>query len=195
MGISYNQVKGDTKMKWILSLMMMLAFSVPAAAIVCPAGQHSQCPVTSGHAGAGLACKCVQDVAPTTCVYWHASYPIGFVVVSYTQSQAVVPDDCSNYAVNSTCVSGGQWSPPPTGLVCSNVAPAPSDDGSSGSDNSSGSGVSSGGLSQDDSQITAAIYDPCSDPTLDILTQFLDGCPVSVYDALSYAISAGLLTP
>lgn len=102
------------------SLVVLSLLSGPAVAIVCPAGEHAHCTSGSGRGGGYRStCTCVADA----CNFGYASYPVGSTVTSYTQYQAVIPDDCSNYAVQSTCVANNTWNPPTQGLFCNNVAP------------------------------------------------------------------------
>lgn len=111
--------------KILLSLGLVIWMGSVGMAIVCPSGQHAQCTGGSGRGGGYRStCTCVADA----CNFGYQSYPVGSTVVSYTQYQAVIPDDCSNYAVTSTCVANQAWSPPTQGMFCNNVSPAPTDE-------------------------------------------------------------------
>lgn len=111
--------------KALLSLIVILGFANGAYAITCPAGEHSQCHGGSGRGGGyKTTCACIAD----SCSFYYGTYPVGSVVTSYTQYQATIPDDCSNYTVQSTCIANNNWSPAPRGAFCTNVAPGGGDD-------------------------------------------------------------------
>lgn len=111
--------------KVLMSLGLVVLLGSAAMALTCDAGTHRVCTSGSGRGGGyHSTCSC----APDACNFGYTSYPVGSTVTSYTQYQAVIPDDCSNYAITSTCVGNQTWAPDTQGLFCNNVSPAPTDE-------------------------------------------------------------------
>jgi hypothetical protein len=171
------------KKTWFKILLLMamspIAWSITTGPSTCPDGSTRHCQGGSGRGGGyRTTCTCVQNPPPSCVAPSGNSVVSGNVIYTYSVAAVTVPDDCSNYQVVSTCNSGVFDVPPSAYPSCVVNYPQTPDDAKS---------------NNNDDSISQEIYDPCQDPTLDIYTQYLDGCPVSLADVLSYLITT--LTP